>query len=306
VWGLEGVKTQWSLLCATLNLRVLYARWRANRPPETANSMAQTQPMAKKSKWLTNASDVLSSGFDIILPEKNPQQPLTQPQFTLDNTVPGQLGIYLQAVPNAKAYHVQYGTGTGPMIDRAFSPTPKIWRCPKHHGGHDLFRPHPGHRRFHAIQPVERGHVAHVHLKTRPPSPRPSHPSAFALLWRDKMGVRRTGEGTLCGWPRPDANRAMDSSVTSQITKIVAAHRPAMIFQHQSRHGRGKSRGDLNLPGRAALPCRLIGLTSRSALPSDKQKIAPVEFRLPQTGGRVDRPGRAVILAPATVAHGNS
>jgi hypothetical protein len=27
VWGLEGVRTQWSLLCATLNLRVLYKRW---------------------------------------------------------------------------------------------------------------------------------------------------------------------------------------------------------------------------------------------------------------------------------------
>jgi len=28
VWGLEGVRTQWSLLCATLNLRILYKRWR--------------------------------------------------------------------------------------------------------------------------------------------------------------------------------------------------------------------------------------------------------------------------------------
>jgi transposase len=52
VWGLEGVKTQWSLLCATLNLRVLYSRWRASRPPETAHSMAQTQPMTKGSKWM--------------------------------------------------------------------------------------------------------------------------------------------------------------------------------------------------------------------------------------------------------------
>lgn len=52
VWGLEGVKTQWSLLCATLNLRVLYARWRANRPPETANPAVQTQAQAKRSKWV--------------------------------------------------------------------------------------------------------------------------------------------------------------------------------------------------------------------------------------------------------------
>jgi transposase len=32
VWGLEGVRTQWALLCATLNLRVIYRRWRAGRP----------------------------------------------------------------------------------------------------------------------------------------------------------------------------------------------------------------------------------------------------------------------------------
>lgn len=28
VWGLEAVRTQWALLCATLNLRILYRRWR--------------------------------------------------------------------------------------------------------------------------------------------------------------------------------------------------------------------------------------------------------------------------------------
>jgi transposase len=33
VWGLEGVRAQWSLLCATLNLRVLYRHWRAARGP---------------------------------------------------------------------------------------------------------------------------------------------------------------------------------------------------------------------------------------------------------------------------------
>ena len=31
VWGLESVRTQWSVLCATLNLRILYRRWRAGR-----------------------------------------------------------------------------------------------------------------------------------------------------------------------------------------------------------------------------------------------------------------------------------
>lgn len=34
VWGLEAVRTQGSLLCATLNLRVIYRRWRARIQPE--------------------------------------------------------------------------------------------------------------------------------------------------------------------------------------------------------------------------------------------------------------------------------
>jgi transposase len=55
VWGLEGVKTQWSLLCATLNLRVLYSRWRAGRGPEPTNPAAQTIPMAKGTKLTLHA-----------------------------------------------------------------------------------------------------------------------------------------------------------------------------------------------------------------------------------------------------------
>jgi hypothetical protein len=75
-----------------------------------------------QSLGLTNASDVLSSGFDIIVPGKYPSVPLAQPVFSLDNTVPGQLGVNLPAVPNAKAYHVQYAIGTGPMIDLGIFP----------------------------------------------------------------------------------------------------------------------------------------------------------------------------------------
>ena len=43
VWGLEKVRTQWALLCTTLNLRVLYRRWRAPRQgqrPSAAQAMA--------------------------------------------------------------------------------------------------------------------------------------------------------------------------------------------------------------------------------------------------------------------------
>jgi transposase len=35
VWRLEGVQTQWSLLCATLNLRVLYKKWLSRRVSAT-------------------------------------------------------------------------------------------------------------------------------------------------------------------------------------------------------------------------------------------------------------------------------
>jgi hypothetical protein len=75
-----------------------------------------------QSLGLTNESDVLSSGFDIVIPGKNPQSPLGQPQFSLDNSVPGQLGVNLQAVSNARAYHVQFCIGSAPWTDLGIFP----------------------------------------------------------------------------------------------------------------------------------------------------------------------------------------
>jgi transposase len=43
--GLENVKTQWSLLCATLNLRVLYRRWQAGHGPQTIKVAAAARPL---------------------------------------------------------------------------------------------------------------------------------------------------------------------------------------------------------------------------------------------------------------------
>jgi transposase len=40
VWGLESVRTQWALLCTTLNLRVLYKRWRSDLRPSLKKAMA--------------------------------------------------------------------------------------------------------------------------------------------------------------------------------------------------------------------------------------------------------------------------
>ena len=53
VWGLEAVRTQWSLLCTTLNLRVLYQRWRQNRPDGSKATAARTGRAAKTGNWLT-------------------------------------------------------------------------------------------------------------------------------------------------------------------------------------------------------------------------------------------------------------
>ena len=75
-----------------------------------------------QSLGLTNESDILSSGFDIVIPGSNPQSPLDQPVFQLDNSVPGQLAVILQAVSNAKAYHVQYCNGSGAWIDLGIFP----------------------------------------------------------------------------------------------------------------------------------------------------------------------------------------
>lgn len=75
-----------------------------------------------QSLGLLNESDVLSSGFDIITSGSNTPQPLDQPVFKLDNSVPGQLGVNLQAVANAKAYQVQYCVGSNPWVDVGIFP----------------------------------------------------------------------------------------------------------------------------------------------------------------------------------------
>lgn len=38
VWGLEAVRAQWALLCTTLNLRVIYRRWRLGRSEDRGAS----------------------------------------------------------------------------------------------------------------------------------------------------------------------------------------------------------------------------------------------------------------------------
>jgi len=69
-------------------------------------------------------SQVLSSGFDVVSTGGTPA-PLDQPVFTLDNSTSLQLAIYLTAVPNAKAYQLQFCTGTGAWQEAGIFPSTK-------------------------------------------------------------------------------------------------------------------------------------------------------------------------------------
>ena len=83
---------------------------------------------------------------------------------SLDNSYSGQLGVNLQALAGAKAYHVQYCAGTGAWVDAGIWPNTKgiviLNLTPgtvysvrvRGIGGSD------------AIRPLERDHVADVHL----------------------------------------------------------------------------------------------------------------------------------------------
>jgi hypothetical protein len=66
VWGLETVRTQWSLLCTTLNLRVLYNRWRPNLPESWKTAAAMTGRTAKDGIWLAALLNRASQTQDAV------------------------------------------------------------------------------------------------------------------------------------------------------------------------------------------------------------------------------------------------
>jgi hypothetical protein len=67
-------------------------------------------------------TQVLLSGFDVVV-WKNSKITLVAPVMTsLDNSVTTQLGVSFQAVAGAKAYHVQYCTGAGAWVDAGIWP----------------------------------------------------------------------------------------------------------------------------------------------------------------------------------------
>jgi hypothetical protein len=84
--------------------------------PALRQTAAYVQSLA-----LANVSQVLSSGFDVVTPN-TAQSPLSQPMFSPDNSMTGQLTVDLQAVTNAKAYQVQFGIGTGAWQEAGIYP----------------------------------------------------------------------------------------------------------------------------------------------------------------------------------------
>jgi hypothetical protein len=69
-------------------------------------------------------SQILSSGYDVVNTNTT-QSPLTQPGFSVDNSMSGQLTLNLSAVTNAKAYQVQYSIGTGAWQEMGIFPNTK-------------------------------------------------------------------------------------------------------------------------------------------------------------------------------------
>ena len=70
-------------------------------------------------------SQVLTSGYDLVVWNNTPIT-LVAPVVTgLDNSLSTQLGIYLQAVSGAKAYQVQICIGTGSWLEAGIWPNTK-------------------------------------------------------------------------------------------------------------------------------------------------------------------------------------
>jgi hypothetical protein len=73
---------------------------------------------------LTEAQ-VLTSGYDVVVWSKTKITLVAVTITALDNSLTTQLGVSIQALAGAKAYHVQYCTGTGAWLDAGIWPTTK-------------------------------------------------------------------------------------------------------------------------------------------------------------------------------------
>jgi hypothetical protein len=88
------------------------------------SALRQTAAYVQSLAPTLTLSQVLSSGFDVVSTGGTPQ-PLSQPVFTLDNSTTTQLAVALTAVPGAKAYQVQFSSGTGAWQEAGIYPNTK-------------------------------------------------------------------------------------------------------------------------------------------------------------------------------------
>jgi hypothetical protein len=88
------------------------------------SALRQTAGYVQSLAPTLTVSQVLSSGFDVANASSTPS-PLDQPEFSLDNSITTQLGVNLSAVPNAKAYQVQFSTGAGAWQEAGIFPNTK-------------------------------------------------------------------------------------------------------------------------------------------------------------------------------------
>jgi len=88
------------------------------------SALRQTAGYVQSLAPTLTVSQVLSSGFDVANASSTPS-PLDQPVFSLDNSMTTQLGVGLSVVPNAKAYQMQFSTGTGAWLEAGIFPNTK-------------------------------------------------------------------------------------------------------------------------------------------------------------------------------------
>jgi len=70
-------------------------------------------------------SQVLTSGYDVVVWNNTPITLVAPAVSGLDNSMSTQLGVWLSAVAGAKAYQVQYCIGTGSWLEAGIWPNTK-------------------------------------------------------------------------------------------------------------------------------------------------------------------------------------
>jgi len=80
-------------------------------------------------------SQVRTSDIEVVVRNDSKTTRIAPVLSGQDNSITTQLGIYLQSVYGAKAYHVRYCAGTGPWLEAGIRPNTKGIVITKHTPG---------------------------------------------------------------------------------------------------------------------------------------------------------------------------